>query len=432
MCFNAGVIPFSNNHLDFQLTRFRAGFTQQPGHVPARVLEARVLDTSSQTRTVTVITSFDKHRFMDIQAASPYLHYAEGEGFDAIPEVGARCLVCIPSDSSPPIVLAFVAPPEQLDTAAEDAPEGTVGRSTPGYSTTSSYGGGRPPGKPGDIRIRGRNGNFLVLHRGGSLQIGASPMAQTVYVPLRNLMALITGEFELLNPGGAIHWGIQPTGDKSTQPVSHTATYRVYANDKAADIRVSTGKVYDPVEEPFGDAGEENARIAYGIGPGVGDTEKDNSFLVYEVVLAPGGFLDNGETTGDIRSQVKLKFFIDRRGGVFFKAEQNAVFAFRKKLLIKAQELLRLQSEQLMEFVAKTGMNIDAGEFFSLKAKVLRLGEGMAPAAAVGDFVQVILPTATITGLMGVPPAATPFTAVITVPTPMTGSIISGRSTVLV
>ena len=107
--------------MDLVATRFRTSFTSTDEVLPARIVEGKVVGFNLVSWTVNVVTSFDMRRFYDIQVSSMYVHYSNGEGLYAFPEVGAKCYVCVPSDSTAPFVLSFIMPPETIDGATEDA-----------------------------------------------------------------------------------------------------------------------------------------------------------------------------------------------------------------------------------------------------------------------------------------------------------------------
>ena len=131
-------------------SKFRNSFTHKEGVDEALILQGRVHNVNVVKWTVDIITQFDRKKYFNIQVGSPYMHHSNGEGIYAVPEVGATCMVCVPSDSSPPFVLAFTMAHELVDDASDDAPAGTNshGASVPN-ATDASFAGGRP--KPAEV-----------------------------------------------------------------------------------------------------------------------------------------------------------------------------------------------------------------------------------------------------------------------------------------
>ncbi len=119
---------------------FRAGFTHGAGLDAALLVTGRVINVNLVTHTVDVRAQFERSTFYEIQVGSPYAHYSRGEGFEIIPDVGAQCVVTIPSDTAPPYVSSFLMPHEVINTATDGSPNGVQPSGSPG---AASFGGGR-------------------------------------------------------------------------------------------------------------------------------------------------------------------------------------------------------------------------------------------------------------------------------------------------
>ncbi len=371
------------------LTRsaFRTSWTIPEGGAPAYIHEARILDVNLTNWTVDCVTVFDGKRFFDIQVASPYLNPSQGEGIYVVPEAGSKCVVCIPSDGPPPFVLAFILPSEAvMDASSDQAPAGTQGgQAITKRPTDSTFSGGRARGKYGDIVMKGRDGNFVILHRGGVLQIGATELAQRICIPIGNLVTDISQNYNHFNSGGSINWGIRASSPEENPETEFKQTFRVYANDETADIRVAVGKVHQTVPEKIG---EESSAL---------DLEELNigkdSPVVFEMVLAPGhGFeTDSGTPSSDTRDAVKLKLFFDRAGGAMLRAEGAVSLRIRKKL--------RLRGDDNLEFFSKKDITMECEDNLRLIGKktaeistdggVLTLNGGTKPVAHVGSQIMI-------------------------------------------
>src|ERR1035437_6381596 len=106
-------------------TKFRNSFTSKEGHGPAIIVQGSIININLTKWTVDIHAQYDRKNYYGIQVSSPYLHHSNGEGISCFPEVGATAMVCLPSDSSPPFVIAYVMAPETVDDSAPDAPAGT-------------------------------------------------------------------------------------------------------------------------------------------------------------------------------------------------------------------------------------------------------------------------------------------------------------------
>ena len=336
-------------------------------------------------------------------------------------------MVCIPSDSSPMFIMSFIMAHELVDDASDDAPQGTNshGGAVPN-ATDASFAGGRPKAIPGSIYLRTRDGNFVALHRGGVLQLGATELAQRIYIPLGNLITDISENYEHHNASGSIKWGIQDGPSKDKLPAQWQQTFRVFAADKYADVKVACGRVFAPVPEP--DGGTTLAEA--GVGQG-----SDNP-IIFEVSVSPKGFVaESGEVVdaSTVKNSV-MKFTFDRKGNLLHRAEGNVVFQFKKKLTIKVTEDVDLQTGGGARITAKNGFDINGGAYTHVKGDVVRLQQGQLPLARLGDVVTIPLVGAPIFLTFDSPPIPhTPIACTITtLPGPaLSGTIASGNSKLL-
>ncbi len=355
----------ANRSGDKSNTTFRSSMTSKEGHTAGKIIDGKVVGVNLVNWTVDVASTYDRHKYLNIQVGSPYLHFSNGEGFYAIPEVGAKCMICLPSDSSPPFVLSFVMPVEKVtDAGTADAPQGTGGHGgVMKNATAARFDGGRPRGKPGDIGVRGRDGNFVILHRGGVLQIGANELSQRMYIPLDNHMLDISERYSHHNVGGSILWGLAEGRQDSA--VAECETYRVFADDKYADIRITKGFVANPIDP-------ENALPAR---------------VVYEVVVGPKKFNADSGDVGDAGAEVTYKFALDREGNISTTISGDVFCHIKKKLTLKIDDALDVTGKSAsLRF--DDGLTLDGGSSTTVKGDIIRLGSGTQAVARKGDFVS--------------------------------------------
>lgn len=380
-------------------SRFRTTFTTMEGFDSAMMVQGRVVNVNLVNWTVDVASVFDQTRYFDIQVGSPYVHGNAGEGISVVPEVGAKCMVCIPSDTSPPYVSSFVMPFEIVDLATETSPRGITSQSSDGATTSgASFAGGRPRAKPGDIILKGRDGNFAVLHRGGVLQIGSTELSQRIFIPLNNVMMDISDNYYHHNAGGTQYWGMQPSPTQDKFPTEYLQTFRIFANDKYADVRVKAAKVTDP----FKGVVDKNASI--------GD-------VVYEVTVAPQGF---DPATGAIQDAKALtqRFVFDKSGNALLGGTGKLSIYYKKNINIYSGASIDIQADSSASLKASKGATVDGGAFTNIKGKVVRLGPGAKPVATTGSLVRITLPFTPVP-VPGSPPLV------------LFGTVTTGTSTVL-
>ncbi len=403
-------------------TAFRSSFTQPEGLGKTDIFMGHVTNVDLVNYTVDVVSQFDQMRCLAIPVGSPYQHSNRGDGFTAVPEVGAKCAVCWPGDSSPPFILAFVMPHETIPNAGapDDSPGGTESHgSTNQAPTSASFAGGRPIGKPGDMFVRGRDGNFVVLHRGGVLQIGSTELAQRIYIPLNNLIMDVAENYTMHNSGGSIRWGIQDGEGESQLPSEFTQTFRVYANEQYADVRVAAGRVHHPVVESDTDAITDQELI------GLGKTDP----IVYEMTLAKNGFnAEDGSPIVGAGNLVKLRFVFDRVGNTFLRVDGNVGILCKKRLHLRVKNEMEVFADSTFALTVKSDARVQVGGNLELSAGVLRYNGGSRPAAFVGSQVSVALPPT----LLMVAPTPTGFAPIPPGLNTAIGTVTSGESTFLI
>jgi hypothetical protein len=404
-----------------QRTAFRSSWTQPEGVTGAMIIEGKVVDVNTTLWTVDVISQFDQKWFLNVQLASPYQHSNRGEGIYVVPEIGAKCHVCIPSDGPPPFVLDFIMPSESIpDATTEDAPNGTEG------SSSSTFAGGRVKAKPGDIIMRGRDGNFIILHRGGVLQIGASELAQRIYIPLKNLICDISQNYRHYNSGGSHNWFIASAESESNPPTIHKETYRLLVGDARATIRVAHGPLKDVVAEPADGATSDLNQLGIGVG-------NDNPIVV-EVVIAPDGFgPDSGTPDKDTPDQTVLRYFFDKKGNAFMRSEGSVLLMTRKKLRVHSEDSIDITTKKSFSLTVKNTTKIDGGSLLELTGKITKINGGSKPVATVGSVVEVsiLLPLIGAPAVPGTPVVIPPINPTTGQPQVLKGTIISGNPTIL-
>lgn len=379
--------------------RFRTTWTQMAGNDGAEFYQARIVNVNLVAWTVDVVTTYDRHQFFNIQVAGPYLNPTRGEGIYAFPEIGSVCMVCIPGDSAPPFVAAFVMPYETIDMSGEGAPVGINSNSEPQEGGDSpTYAGGRPTPKPGDIMLRGRDGNFVALHRGGVLQIGATELSQRIFIPIRNFMMDISQNYAHHNSAGSVIWGLAEAGEKKQYPAYKRETVRVYANDQYADIRITSGQVQDDTGEPKGDDGDQGKLNELQIG-----TNKKKTPILFEVVVSPSGFVaDTGQVKDkDTPNKAVFRFLFDRDGGTFLRCKGSLLVSSKKKISIMSSDNMELLSKKDITVHADGSMTIEAGPLLELKAKVVKINGGSSGLARLGDVIKITVAIPTGLGLVG-------------------------------
>jgi len=203
-----------------------------------RLEEGVITDVNRATWTVTVDTRHSSKTVPDIQVMVPYHHYDSGEGIHHLPEVGAICLLAWPSDNTPPFIMGYLGAASVLEST-----DGNPVRSTSdgvGSNTDASFRSKRPELNPGDIAITTRDENFIYLRRGGVVQIGATPIAQRLYIPILNYIKDFCENYEMQAFGGDVAWTVGRVEDdpSGNAPATYTFHLNEFAQDAKATVRI--------------------------------------------------------------------------------------------------------------------------------------------------------------------------------------------------
>jgi hypothetical protein len=253
------------------------------------------------------------------------------------------------------------------------------------------------------------------------LQIGSNELAQRVYVPLNNLVMDFAENYALHNAGGSIKWGIQEAEGDTTNPAEYKQTWRVYANDQYADMRLAVGRVHDPVPETDRDAIIDEQRVELG--------QRDP--IVYELTLTRNGFkAEDGSLlpgTGDL---VKMRFAFDRSGNTFARFDGNVGILCKKKLRLRVKNELEIFADNTFAMTVKNGAKMTVGGNLEITADVIRVNGGDKPVAHVGSLITVTLPPTLLMAIPS-PPGFGPIGAVPGMST-AAGVVTTGRAEFLV
>lgn len=214
-----------------------------------RCEEAEVTNVNRKTWTVDVTTKHSSKPVNDIAVLVPYHHYSGGEGIHHLPEVGAICMLGWPSDNTPPFIMGYKPAASVL---GEDSVEGDPQTPSPegGSSEDVSFRSNRPDLQPGDIAFTTRDENFIILRRGGVVQIGSTPVAQRLYIPILNYMKDFCENYEMSAFGGDVTWTVerQESDPSGNAPASYVFHMNEFAQDKKASVRIQ----HFPLQAPGG------------------------------------------------------------------------------------------------------------------------------------------------------------------------------------
>lgn len=289
-----------------------------------------IANVNTRNMTVDWVSQYSGKQIPDVQWMAPYLHYNSGEGFTCVPEVGAICMLCFPSDDDPPFVLGFLSGPERegadsgdLEAKIED-PGVETEEDLPAATTTqaggstsvktnpasASFRAGRPILNPGDMYWQGRDGNFAILRRGGVLQLGATQICQRAYIPIRNIIRDFCENWEMNTAAGTLSWEVQRVENDpgGNAPTELNLVAREFAQDKKASIKVSLGGLGEADKPPGGDKTFVEVTIApTSIDPASGEVTGKPKYVIRLDKAGNAYTMMAGTRTEEVTGDDKLK-----------------------------------------------------------------------------------------------------------------------------
>lgn len=325
------------------------------GYSHVRIEECVITNVNRKTWTVTAESRHSAKTVEDIQVLAPYHHYSNGEGIHHLPEVGAICVICWLSDNTPPFIMGYLGA-ASVTSSQDDGPERSTAAAE-GSPTDVSFQSRRPDLNPGDIAMTTRDGNFIYLRRGGVIQIGATSIAQRIYIPVLNYIKDFCENYEMSHFGGDLSWTVaRSESDASGKaPATYILHLNEFAQDKKATVRIS----HLPVPSPGG-----------------------GSKAVWEVKVAPQGIdRDDGSVTGAVYSLL-----------VTMDGKKTEIIGADRSTTIKGNDLLDVTGDRTLtvggtEKHTVTGdLKLLAGQKAVLAGLLLKLGsEGASEPGVKGQ-----------------------------------------------
>lgn len=170
--------------------------------------------------TVDWVADYSERRCYGVPIVSPVMNQSFGEGFSALPEPGAKAVLCLPSDRSSPIILGFISDPDEGD--GEEDP---------------SYRGGRKDSQGEEIvGLHGRKGQRISVFRDGTIMIQSKPGVQTVYVP-SGVIHTLSPSLKVTSAAGNMEWSASETSEEAI----FKGTFKSHKSDPRPSIGIRIG-----------------------------------------------------------------------------------------------------------------------------------------------------------------------------------------------
>lgn len=203
---------------------------------PVRILRARITNIDTRRYVADVQTEQENRDYPNVAIASPLYHFL-GEGAGGLPDIGARCLLTIASDDTPPVITAFLDLPFMASPTELEQESGSDLPQAGSDEQQMSYAGAKPKCLPGDFWIIGRDGNFFFLRRGGTIQEGASAFCQRMYLRPRNVIRDFCENYLLSTVGADFLMESEREADSDSADLG--AHVRLQVNELLDDVKAT-------------------------------------------------------------------------------------------------------------------------------------------------------------------------------------------------
>lgn len=323
---------------------------------------AQVINVNIRDFTVDVQYEAYPYSFHhDIPWMTPYLHQNQGEGMAIMPEVGSTVWVCQPSESGRDAFVLGWTPVQESGT----------------------YRAGRQLLNPGDIHLSTRDGNFVTIRRGGIVQIGATPVCQRLYIPIRNVIRDFAENYELSTPAGDLTW-------------------EVLREEESGDGH--QGCLFTLACKEFSDDPNSNPLAILKIGS---HGDGNDTILTLETRDSGGGEVKTSLTiakSGKIEWSSQSDVKITLKGNLDISSDQKTTITSKQDMSFTSVANLIAKASQISLTAGSTAMTLGSGGA-SISGSSIKLGDGTFPVVidngTLGAWIMAV--TALLNGLPGSP-----------------------------
>ena len=342
----------------------------------AVVEEAVIRNVNSRLRTVDVTTTHSNRVIDDVKLASPGLSNYPFGGAVYLPNPDDVCWICTPADKSGSFVFAYgtIAGPARADVpdSEEEGP---------------SYRADAPDQVPGEWVFATRDGNFVRILRGGMIQVGATDLSCTSWIPINNTIRTIFQRFEAKSPLGEIIWdhaelldGDRVSADAETTPVLLKLGFRSVAQNANYTVSMAIGSITDQmIDSAAGDSeigvGAQSAEV--GGQTAEVDSPEDGTVDAYRHHLfgalkvhegqGMGSYGPDGGPVGALSISVSSSdgskswlFQVSEDGDVFMRARSHVHLEVSGPIYIKSEDAKGVMLE------GPDGAYVSIGEYIEL------------------------------------------------------------------
>ena len=215
--------------------------------------------------TCIVRTEYGLHQNVPI---TPVLLSPSGQGIWFLPEVGTRVMVGTIGKGTGNEYTFMIGAAYAVDQDPfDDDADAVKDEGTEETATTPDFRNNRPVLQTGDIVLSSSDRNFVIMRKGGIIEVGATQMAKRFYIPLQNVIRDLSQIYEMQNSAGLFQmtrkesdltWGkttleipaIATDGTATTEtkevdkvPTELNLRVREFESDDAPSVSIDLGAV---------------------------------------------------------------------------------------------------------------------------------------------------------------------------------------------
>jgi hypothetical protein len=279
------------------------------------VIEA--VDTTHYTCTVRTEFSL----LYDVPVTPLFLS-PNGQGVWFLPEVGTRVLVGTIGKSSRNEYSFLIGACFHVDSSSTDDSTALEDGSAVEDVSNVDFRNNRPILQPGEIVLSSSDRNFIVMRKGGIIEIGATQAAKRFYVPLQNLVRDLCQIYELQSSAGSLHmtrkesdeaWGTVELEIPAAAPDGEAATEVITSQKVPTEMNLRV-KAFESDTDPV--VSIDFGNVTRTFLEEEGRDEEDPGNIIHDSLTAKN---ENGlaEILARININNVLRLFVDRSGNVF-------------------------------------------------------------------------------------------------------------------
>lgn len=199
------------------------------GYGETRIIQGKIVSVDKVKHTVDVQCEGNEDH-VGIPFMARYVN-TDGTGSFITPEVNMLVWVCTPSSAAQPFIIGASTPPLQPSSDDEDP---------------NDFRMNRPVLNEGDEMVASRDSGYIIMRKGGMLEVAASQIAKTLWIPVENIIQSFCENYIIDTPGGSMSMLIRDedeTHGADKSPMEFKLNIKEFANDQFDIFDLRVGRI---------------------------------------------------------------------------------------------------------------------------------------------------------------------------------------------